>query len=120
MFFGLVYAVKKHPSTTSEDRMRLDELVSTKVKDASGKVSLTKFGELGSMVAYCSVWQGKKASGVNLLMRGTEGDEVGLIIERHLMREGQRDWDPAPGKPVVKELRDALRKSRGKGGGKGQ
>ena len=118
LLMGLVYGVKKAQGCTSEERQRLSELVSDRVK-SSDKVDLWKFQKLGYMVAYCQVWQGRKASGVNLLMRGMEGQEVGVIIKRHLLGEGSQEFDPSPGRPVAREMRDALRKSRVKGESKG-
>ena len=93
-------------------------MVSQVVKK-EGVTCLMSMVNLGHMVAYCSAWQGRKESGIDLQMRDEgDGEAVRLILEKYITKEGTRCWDPPPGRPVVKDLRGALRKSR-KGEGKG-
>ena len=83
-------------------------------------VVLREAKKLEDLVSYCQATCGKKQSYVNIAFTETEGgEELAQILDKALRKEGWRQWDTAPLKPIHREINDTLRGTR-KGAGKGR
>ena len=64
-------------------------------------------------ISFCQVIRTKKKGFINLAVRD---EDQGPRILRELMtaldRAGKRQWDPAPGRPIVRDIKDAVAKAR--------
>ena len=112
---GMFMSYKRDPTNSVAEKERMEELIGKLLRDDSGKLDLENSKNLDRLVAHCQVIPGKKKSYVNLKMREGDGEEVDRMIEKALLREGARQWDPPPPRAVHKELKNAMTKARRQG-----
>ena len=106
---GLVMAYRGDKTNSRESNLAMEELVGQRLRNKERKMDLMNARQLADLVAHCQVVKTKKKSFVNILGTNTpEGQRFMTLIEAALEKEGTRQWDPAPSKPVHKDLKIAL------------
>ena len=92
------------------------------VTNGEGKVDVQMFQQISHMVTHIEVTGTKYASYITISVAGAQGEKVLNLLEEVWGKQGRRQTDPPPPKPIMKELRDIERRARegAKGGGKGK
>ena len=115
IMMGMFLAHQADKDSHPKEIETLETLFGTKLRNHEKKLDLSNAKELGEAVAHCQVVRTKKKGFINLLMRGQDGEAAGKILEKALDREGHRQWDPAPARPIHKDLKIALEQARRNG-----
>ena len=106
--FGVYLVFRGDREVLVEDRKRLGDLIGARVRDTEGKFDLMNASKLEDLVMYCQVVKTPKKSFLNLMGTDTEAGRTWLeLMEKALAREGKRQWDAPPPKPIRKDLKIA-------------
>ena len=106
---GVYLAYRADKSNSTEDLMDMEDLMKPLLRNPEGKLDLSMAKNLERVVAYCQVTKTPKKSFLNLCGRDTpEGQRFMRLIHKPMERHATRQWDPAPPKPVHRDLRGAL------------
>ena len=108
ILMGLYQAYKADADNSPADKDTMERLVGAKVRNSDKRLSISLAKELAEMVSHCQVVKTKKKGFLNIHMRGTEGTQVMSLLEAAFTREGKRQWDPPPPKPIHRDLKVAL------------
>ena len=116
VIIGLLQAALQDKDISAEDKTTIRNLMTTRIQNAEGELDMTRAKRMGDLVGHCQVTRTKnrKKAFINLMFRRGEGKELERMIYAAMDREGDRQYDPAPPKPVHKNLKDALQGARNK------
>ena len=109
--------MRKDTSVQEGDKTKMEELLGKHLRNGDGRITTENALAISHMVAYCQVVRTKKKGFITLLMRTQEGVEAAHILASIFDKQGKRQTDPSVAKPIFKEIKEALAKSKGKGGG---
>jgi hypothetical protein len=106
VLIGLAEALIIDKDATPEEKEIARLTVRSKVIDAEGKVDLTKAQEIGAVASFCQVTITPKKGFINIALYPNAQNQILMAaLDKAFLREGIRQWDPPPPKPVNKDLR---------------
>ena len=118
---GFYVTYMEDSDATAEGNEAVKNLMGKYLLNADGRVDTKNFGNIAHMVTHVEVTQVRHAYYLTVSVTGEEGQKALILLEDVWGKQAQRQTDPPPPKPILKELRDVERKARDavKGGGKG-
>ena len=121
LLLGFYWAFQEDKGVAQESKDLMRETMGKLIENEEGDPDVGKVMQLSHLVTHISVAEGRRASYITIAVSGKEGEAVLELLEAAWKREGKRQTEAAPPKPVLKELKEAERKARGqlKGGAKG-
>ena len=112
VMMGIFLAYQADGDNSPKEKEVMEELLGTKLRNADKKLDIGNAKDLADIVAHCQVVKTKRKGFMNILMRGDKGVAAFKLLEKALDREGHRQWDPPPPKPVHKDLKMAVEQAR--------
>ena len=113
VFMGLFIALKEDKDVSEEDQKTLEKIIGSKLRDSTtNTLSLKEVKSISGIIGHCQVVRPEKKGFINLHFKGPEGMVVQKRMEEAMDREGDRQGDGGPPKPVFRDLEDALAKAR--------
>ena len=110
---GLALAYKAEKKGDPQATEAMENLLGPRVRNGEGKIDLLMARKLEDLVVHCQVTKTKKNSFVNLMgTQTTEGQLFLRLLEAGLAKDGERQWDPPPPKPIHRDLKIALEQAR--------
>ena len=110
---GLYLAYKADTENTAENKKILETMVKSRCKNAEDKIELRNAKNLEDLVTYCQVTKTQNKCFINMNCTDTEdGKKFMELMANAFNREGKRQWDPPPPKPVHRDLKEALAVAR--------
>ena len=100
------------PQAQEVNKKKMEDLLGKLYRDGGGKLNITKVQEAAHLVKHIDVAAGRGKSYITIAMHDGVGAQVLEMLEAVWELQGQRQVDPPPPKPVMKELKDAERKAR--------
>ena len=115
----VTYLADEEVAPEKKEEMR--QLMGRFLVNADGQVDVANFDKIAHTVTHIEVTKAKYASYLTISVTGETGERVLQLLEDVWARQGKRQLDPPPPKPILKELRETERRARAamKGGGKG-
>ena len=107
VFLGLAMGLTATPGKDAageECRDELKRVVLDRCGTSEGQIDMTKATELAEVVAHAQVTKGKDIVYLNIRLHEAFGG-LWTLLEKELMKLGERQWDPPPPKPVMRDLR---------------
>ena len=106
VMIGLVEALMQDKDATPEEKENAKLTVRNKVLAPDGKVDLMKAQEIGSIASFAQVAVTPKKGFISIALHPSiENQALMVALDKAFLREGARQWDPPPPKPVNKDLR---------------
>jgi hypothetical protein len=106
VMIGLVEALMQDKDATAEEQETAKTAVRDKVLTPDGKVDLAKAQNIGSIASFAQVTVTPKKGFISIaLYPSAENQALMMALDKAFLREGVRQWDPPPPKPVNKDLR---------------
>ena len=90
----------------------MEELLGKKLRNEKGSLSIDQVQAVASLVKHIEVAQGKHKSYITIAMCRGDGMKILELFEEVWARQGKRQLDAPPPKPVMKELKDYERNRR--------
>ncbi len=106
VMIGLVEALMQDKDATPEEKENAKLTVRNKVLAVDGKIDLMKAQEIGSIASFAQVTVTPKKGFISIALHPSiENQALMVALDKAFLREGARQWDPPPPKPVNKDLR---------------
>ena len=119
VFMGVYRAMRASKDITEMEKAELEEMVGKHLR-TDGKLDVLKAKTLDPLIGYCQVVKLKRKAFINLQLRGDGANRLMELLKAELDREGTRQYDAGPPKPIHGEVKRSLERAyKGKGGGKG-
>ena len=113
IFLGIYVAYRADRDNPTESKEFMENHVGKLMRNTEDKLDVAKAKEISKYISFCQVIRTKKKGFINLAVR-EEGQ--GSRILQELMtafdRAGKRQWDPAPGRPIVRDIKEAVARAR--------
>ena len=97
---------------TEENNNTMETMLGKLYRNDSGDLVMTRVKEAAHLVKHIEVAAGRGKSYITIAMAEGEGQRILQMLEAMWSRQGKRQVDPPPPKPVMKELKEAERKAR--------
>ena len=113
IFLGIYVAYRADKDNSPESKDFMENHLGTLLRNSDGRLDVARAKEISKYISFCQVVRTKKKGFINLAIREVDqGPRILQELMTAMDRAGKRQWDPAPGRPVVRDIKDAITKNR--------